>query len=214
MVFQKTLARKIGLSGIGVHSGKAVQLTLVPSDRGGIVFRRTDLAGAESPVGLERMESRNSTTLFAAGFKIQTVEHLMAALYAFGIDSLIVELDEDEVPILDGSALPIVQAIEQAGIRILESSCPRLLIRKSFALEDRGASIVVTPAAEDDLLTISYSIEYSHPGIGNQSLTWTLTPQAFSREIAPARTFGFLKDVDALRSKAWPWAHRSTTPSS
>jgi UDP-3-O-[3-hydroxymyristoyl] N-acetylglucosamine deacetylase len=204
MIEQKTIRKEIRLEGVGVHSGKSVHLVLKPSDGGEIMFRRTDLGNLESPIEPGRIESRNSTTLVGDKFRVQTVEHLVAALYAFGVNSLIIELDADEVPIMDGSALPFVRALEQAGEQGLSRKIPALKILKSFAVEEKGASIVVEPADKADKmegLRLSYTIEYPHPSIGRQSLSLTFRQEIFARDIAPARTFGFIRDVEMLHSQ-------------
>jgi len=201
MIEQKTIRKEIRLDGAGVHSGKSVHLVLKPSDSGEIMFRRTDLGNLESPLEPGRIESRNSTTLVGDKFRVQTVEHLMAALYAFGVNSLIIELDADEVPIMDGSALPFVRALEQAGTQGLSRKIPALKILRPFALEEKGASIVVEPVEAGDVLRLSYTIEYPHPSIGRQSLSLTFRQETFARDIAPARTFGFIRDVEMLHSQ-------------
>jgi len=201
MIHSKTLRLPVGMEGIGVHSGKPVRLRLLPSASGGIVFRRTDLGGAEMTLGPGRVESRNGTTLCGADFKIQTVEHLLAALWVFGIDTLVIELDAGEVPIMDGSAAPFARAMEAAGA--VDLPVPRVALRivRGFSLEDRGAMIAFAPPAPGGGLEIDYTIEYAHPAIGVRSLALPLRWEVFSREIAPARTFGFLKDVEGLRAQ-------------
>jgi UDP-3-O-[3-hydroxymyristoyl] N-acetylglucosamine deacetylase len=193
---QKTLARPVELVGLGVHSGRPVRLGLLPSPAGEIVFRRTDLGGAELDLRPDRVESRNSTTLVGERFKVQTVEHLLAALYAFGVGSLVIALDADEVPIMDGSALPFVQALEKAGFSQLPDRRPVLKVKKSMQREDGDAWVRLDPASDGDRLTLEYTIVYDHPGIGTQRRSVSLTPSAFAEGIAPARTFGFLRDVE------------------
>jgi UDP-3-O-[3-hydroxymyristoyl] N-acetylglucosamine deacetylase len=201
MAVQKTLSREFELPGVGVHSGKPVRLAVFPMGEGGLVFRRTDLDGLEIPLRGGRFEARNSTAIVAGKFRIATIEHLLAALFAFGVRDAVITLDADEVPILDGSALPFVRAIEQAGTRVLTSPAAGLRIVRPFAVEEDGASIVVEPPLAGDALDLSYSIEYVHAAIGTQTLSVTLDPESFAREIAPARTFGFLRDVEALRAR-------------
>ncbi len=193
---QKTLARPVELEGRGVHSGRPVRLGLLPSPSGEIVFRRVDLGGLELGLRPDRVESRNSTTLVGDRFKVQTVEHLLAALYAFGVDSLLVSLDADEVPIMDGSALPFVRALEKAGFADLPARRPVLKVRKTMQREENDAWIRLDPAPDGAGLTLEYTIVYGHPGIGTQRRSVFLTPALFVEGIAPARTFGFLKDVE------------------
>jgi UDP-3-O-[3-hydroxymyristoyl] N-acetylglucosamine deacetylase len=201
MAVQKTLSRGIELSGVGVHSGKPVHLAVLPAEEGGLVFRRTDLDGLETPLGGGRFEVRNSTALVGEKFRVGTIEHLLAALFAFGVRNALIALDADEVPILDGSALPFVRAIETAGTGVLTAPVAGLRIVKPFAVEEGGASIVVEPPRTGDDLELSYSIEYAHPAIGTQALSVKLDSGAFARDVAPARTFGFLRDVEALRGQ-------------
>jgi UDP-3-O-[3-hydroxymyristoyl] N-acetylglucosamine deacetylase len=195
-----TIGRRIELSGVGVHSGRAVRLSLVPSGSGGVVFRRIDLGGAEMRLLLESIESRNSTTLVGAAFRVQTVEHLLAALFAFGVGSLVVELDAGEVPIMDGSAAPFAEALAAAGTRPLVETVEPFVIRAPLSVREGGAEVVFEPPDPGDPgLDLSYTIIYDHPAIGIQTRSVRLTSGTFAREIAPARTFGFLKDADALR---------------
>jgi len=201
MVSRNTLSREFSLDGIGVHSGKPVRLTLVPSEAGAIVFRRSDLGGWETPLAAAGFEALNSTTVVGERFKVRTVEHLLAAMFANGVASAVIVLDADEVPIMDGSARPFVRALEEAGTRVLKSPGRGLRISRPFAVSDGGASIVAEPPCVDDVLDLSYAIEYAHPAIGRQSFSVRLTPGEFAREIAPARTFGFLGDVEELHRR-------------
>jgi len=190
-----TIRTPVEISGAGVHSGRPVRLRLEPSTSGEIVFRRSDLGGAELRLHPDRIESRNSTTLVGERFKVQTVEHLLAALYAFGIGSVVVVLDADEVPIMDGSARPFVQALERQGTAALETERPVLRISRTAIIEERDAWIRFDPH-DGDGLVLEYAIVYSHPAIGRQRLSLPWSSAVFAADIAPARTFGFLKDVE------------------
>lgn len=201
MLYSKTLAAPVSFEGIGVHSGRPVRLRLLPSRRPGIVFRRTDLGNAEMSLSAARAEARNCTVLQGEPFSVRTVEHLLAALWIPGIDSLVVELDGDEVPIMDGSAEPFARAIQTAGVEALPSSGGTLSVVKPFRLEDGEAEIVFSPAGSDGDLEATYTIVFPHPAIGEQTLRRPLRWDVFIREIAPARTFGFYKDVDQLRAR-------------
>jgi len=198
VVEQKTLKKKVSLEGIGVHSGKHVRLTLKPSSSGRIVFRRTDLAGRETGIDPRATEARNSTAVLADGFRIQTVEHLMASLFSFGVGSLDIELDAGEIPIMDGSALPFVRAIREVGTEGLGRMVPRARIIKPVEVRERDAVVRLEPGPE---FRISYSINFSHPAIGKQDLELAMTPEIFASEVAPARTFGFLRDAEELRKR-------------
>jgi len=201
MAAKKTVQKEISLSGVGIHSGKNVRLVLKPSDSGDIVFLRVDLGRLETRLDPRNLEARNSTTFLGEKFRVRTIEHLMATLFAFGINSLTIELDADEIPILDGSAQPFALAIKKAGLRRLALPVRPLKILMPLILEEDDASISAAPSPSGRGVELSYSIEYSHPAIRRQSLSLKLNPQSFSREIAPARTFGFMKDVEMLRSQ-------------
>lgn len=195
---KQTIAREVTLSGTGIHSGAPVSLRILPSTAGEIVFRRADLDGLEFRIEPDKMAARNSTNLIRDEHWILTIEHLMAALYAFDIDSLDIELDGEEIPILDGSARPFSRVLEGAGLTELDTPQETIRIREAFSLEEGDASIRVTPA---DSFEISYRIEFDHPAIGVQELSIEVNRESFASEIAPARTFGFLKDVPELRAR-------------
>jgi UDP-3-O-[3-hydroxymyristoyl] N-acetylglucosamine deacetylase len=198
MIEKRTIQKEIHISGIGVHSGKNVDLLLRPSTSGEIIFRRQDLGSLEISLDPKKIEAKSSSTLAAKDFKIQTVEHLLAVLHIFGIDSLIVELSGGEIPIMDGSAAPFVQVILKAGIKLLPLKKKSMKILKAITLEENDASISFHP---DSDFKISYFIEFPHPAIQKQELTLSLSLKNFVTEIAPARTFGFLKDVPHLWSQ-------------
>jgi UDP-3-O-[3-hydroxymyristoyl] N-acetylglucosamine deacetylase len=195
---QRTLKTPVGCEGIGLHSGRQVGLTLRPAALGtGIVFRRSD-AGAEIPALWEHtIESTLCTTVSnGEGITIGTVEHLLAALAGAEIDNAVVEIDGPEVPIMDGSAEPFVAAIDQAGIvtvaaprRFIEVLKPVRVVRDSSLGELR-------PYGRGFRLEIE--IDFDNPLIGHQALALDLDPAAFRREIARARTFGFMRDVAKL----------------
>jgi len=198
MIEKSTIQKEIHFSGVGIHSGKKVNLLLKPSSSGGIIFRRTDLDNLELALDPKRIETKNSTYLVSKECKIQTLEHLLAVLYMFGIDSLIIEINADEIPIMDGSASPFVQAILDAGIMSLPERKRSIKIVKPFSFDEMDAAFSFSP---DSDFRITYSIEYDHPVIQRQELSLSLNLKNFIKEVAPARTFGFLKDVPALRAQ-------------
>jgi len=198
MIEKSTIQKEIHLSGIGIHSGKKVDLLLRPSSSGRIIFRRTDLDNLELALDPKRIETKSSTYLVSEECKIQTLEHLLAVLYMFGIDSLIIEINGEEIPIMDGSASPFAQAILDAGVMSLPERKKSIKIIKPFSLEEKDAAFSFSP---DSDFKISYSIEYDHPAVQRQELSLSLNLENFIKEIAPARTFGFLKDVPALRAQ-------------
>jgi UDP-3-O-[3-hydroxymyristoyl] N-acetylglucosamine deacetylase len=198
MFNKQTLKREISFSGIGIHSGERVSLTLKPSQSGRILFRRLDLDGLEVEPDPRKIEALNCSCLVFESGRIQTLEHLMAALYMFGLDSLDIEIQGSEVPVLDGSADPLARAILEAGV--IPTRWKRRVVRllKAHTLEEQNARLSFSPAPD---LKVSYAIDFRHPLIGRQEISFDLTRGIFLQEIAPARTFGFLKDVAGLQKR-------------
>lgn len=199
---QKTIAASVTLTGIGVHSGLGASITLHPAEPGtGIVFLVTNDRGREIeiPATHERVRSTELCTQLgdADGITITTVEHLMAAIRSQAIDNLHIEMDGQEVPIMDGSASDFVAAIEQVGV--VPQGAPRKVIKvlKPVRVEQGSAFGELTPA---DTSTFSIAIDFADPTIGYQEVTFELTADGFRDEIARARTFGFMRDVEALWS--------------
>lgn len=196
---QRTIAEKISCTGIGLHTGKPVQLTLHPArvDHG-IVFVRTDLAHPIEIPALPQALSRThlATTIGCGDATVDTVEHLLAALYGLGVDNLRIEVDGPEIPGMDGSAAPFVYLLRSAGI-FLQGAPQRVLrIRRAIEIRDGDCSIRVEPARE---LRVSYAIDFEHPLIGRQKLrNWVIDEARFEQGIARARTFGFAEQVAAL----------------
>ena len=200
MRFRRTLSREVEIEGIGLHTGAAVRMRLVPArPESGIVFVRTDAGGLEIPATLDyAAPSFYATVLEREGVSVSTVEHLLAALYALGIDDARVELDGKEVPVLDGSSRPFVEAISRAGI--VASDVPRLyltIVRPiTVSMEEKEKRISVHPCGE---YRVTYAIEFPHPELGYQELTASLwRPEEFAEKLAPARTFTFEREVEAL----------------
>ena len=196
---QRTIAEKISCTGIGLHTGKPVQLTLQPARAdSGIVFVRTDLAHPieipATPAALSR--THLATTLGCGDATIDTVEHLLAAFYGLGVDNVRVELDGPEVPGMDGSAAPFVFLLRAAGLYEQSARRPVVRIRRPIEIRDGERSIRIEPARE---LRISYAIDFEHPLIGRQMLRDLVLDEArFEHELARARTFGFAEQVAAL----------------
>jgi UDP-3-O-[3-hydroxymyristoyl] N-acetylglucosamine deacetylase len=197
---QKTIKNSSSCEGIGIHTGEKVTLTINPAPANhGIVFIRTDLASHfRIPAIWENIKSAlNASTLGVNGTRISTVEHLLAALAAQGIDNACVEIDGPEVPILDGSAGPWVEMIKRAGIEELTTPQSWVVIKKPVQVRTNGSFAEIRPA---DAPSISCSISYDHPSLKYQERTARLSCAEFESEIANARTYGFLKDVDRLRA--------------
>jgi UDP-3-O-[3-hydroxymyristoyl] N-acetylglucosamine deacetylase len=196
---QQTLATAVGCRGVGLHSGRQVEMTLSPARPGtGIVFRRRD-AGTEIRATWENaIESPLCTVLSnERGDRIGTVEHLMAALAGTEIDNVIVELDGPEVPIMDGSAAPFVFLIEDAGIVAQDAVRQAIEVLKPVILLENGATAALFPARG---FLLSFEIDFDNPLIRRQEIHLTFTPGIFSKELSRARTFGLLDDVDRLRA--------------
>ena len=204
---QKTLREIATLSGIGVHSGLPATLMLHPADAGsGIVFFRTGLEGGrEREV---RAEVANVTaTEFAtvlgdsSGPLVSTAEHVLAALRGLGVDNAVVEIDGPEVPIMDGSAAAVVDAIDQAGIKVLDQPCQYLRVLKPVRVVKDRAVGEIRPYARG--FRVEAEIEFDHPLIGKQAFGFECRPESFRREVARARTFGFMRDVAKLWSAGY-----------
>ena len=194
---EQTIAGSILLSGIGLHSGAPVQLRLLPAPAGtGIVFRRMDLDNFEIPAtGRNVAKVSYATSLMRQGVLISTTEHLLSACIGMGIDNVLIELDNLELPILDGSALPYVQAFQRVGIKVQRRRREYIRIQRKIEVRDGDKFIGVYPG---DGYAITYEIDFRAP-IGRQEYTIDLAGDAYGAEIAPARTFGFREDERMLR---------------
>ena len=201
VVRQKTLKNSINCSGIGLHSGVKVSMTLHPAEaNSGIVFRRTDADGGSEIQALWKnaVETPLCTSLVdSRGNQVATIEHLMAALCGSGIDNAVIELNGPEVPVMDGSAAPFVFLIECAGV--VEQNSPRRAIRilsETAVIEpNRGATL--SPGAG---FTVGFEIDFGDTVIGHQEWFTEVTEGAFKRDVGRARTFGFMHEIDKLRS--------------
>jgi len=194
---QHTLASEVLLSGIGLHTGATVNLRLCPAPaHTGIVFKRNDLDGFTIEAQSRHVARVSyATSLMKKGVLISTTEHLLSALAGLGVDNAIVEIDNIELPIVDGSALPFVKLIRQAGLRSQRARRTYAKIIKPLELSEGAKKIAVYPA---DTFTVSYSIAFPHPVIGAESLEFTPSAGRYEAEVAPARTFGFLVEVEML----------------
>lgn len=202
MTRQRTIKNAVTVSGTGLQTGKAVSMTLKPSPAGsGINFIRTDLANRpllnvgslDLNGGLFNFARR--TTLGTGPLQIQTTEHLLAALSGLSIDNIVVELDNEELPGLDGSAKDFVGLIKSAGYLEQDKAKSVLDIKETVRCERDGASLEIVPA---DSFKISYTLDYPDPVLGKQSLDITVTEDTFTSQIAPARTFCLQKEAKAL----------------
>jgi UDP-3-O-[3-hydroxymyristoyl] N-acetylglucosamine deacetylase len=197
---QRTIRRSISCFGIGLHSVKKVTLSLRPAPAGsGIRFRRADLGGLEVPATVQHVGGINyATGLTRDAVHIDTVEHLLSALVSLGIDNVVVELNSPEVPIMDGSAAPFVYLIHEAGVKTQSASRKYLKVRRPITMTRGDKRIALYPS---DHFKVTYSIAFDHPMLRHQSRTIRMSEEAFVDDIAPARTFTFLKEVEMLRQQ-------------
>jgi UDP-3-O-[3-hydroxymyristoyl] N-acetylglucosamine deacetylase len=197
---QRTLRRSISCAGIGLHSGNKVTLSLKPAPADfGIRFRRSDLGGVEIPATVRHLAGiQYATGLARDAGTVETVEHLLAALVSLGIDNVIVELNHPEVPIMDGSAAPFIYLINEAGVKRLPAPRRYLKVVHPISLSRGDKRIALYPS---DHFKVTYSIAFDHPLLRHQSRTIRINEESFVEDIAPARTFGFLKEVEMLRQQ-------------
>ena len=200
MICQTTIARPTAISGIGLHTGQRINMTLRPAEAGtGIIFHRSidghtvDIAATSANV----VDTRMATVLGKGDATVSTVEHLLAALAAYGVDNLHIDIDGPEVPIMDGSAAPFASIIEEAGQRRLAKSRKFLAIRRPVTVIDGEKRVSIIPSR---FFRITFDIAFQHPCIALQQRSVKVSAESFRRDLAPARTFGFLKDVEMLKA--------------
>lgn len=197
---QTTITKRIQCTGVGLHSGKKVKLTLRPAaEDTGIVFHvhtpqgKRDITPAPDAV----IATGLATTLGRDGVAVSTVEHLLAALRGLCIDNIHIDVEGGEIPIMDGSAAPFVLLLSEAGIHTQSKPRTVLRIKKTASFEHNGKSIKAEPY---DGFYVDYTIDFPHPSIGRQHMTLDVTPKTFAK-VAKARTFGFLRDVEMLKER-------------
>jgi UDP-3-O-[3-hydroxymyristoyl] N-acetylglucosamine deacetylase len=197
---QRTLRRPLSCAGIGLHSGHKVTLSLKPAAAdAGIRFRRSDLGGLEVPATVQHVGGLNHATgLTRDAVRVDTVEHLLAAFISLGVDNVVVELNSPEVPIMDGSAAPFIYLIHEAGVKQLGAPRRYMKVLRPISVSHGDKRIALYPS---DHFKVTYSIAFDHPMLRHQSRTIRLTEESFIEEIAPARTFGFLKEVEMMRQQ-------------
>ncbi len=201
MLNQRTITRKFSVTGIGIHSGKKVTLTLHPAEADfGIQFKRADIPNA--PVLKANAETvgatENNTTIGSGANAIHTVEHLLSAFYGFGIDNVYCEIDGPEVPIMDGSGASFVFLLKENGITSLNKSKKFLIVLEKVRVEVDDKWAEIEPCTK---LIIDSTIVFAHPTIKSQNKVFEFSCENYINEIGRARTFGLLKDVDALKRK-------------
>jgi UDP-3-O-[3-hydroxymyristoyl] N-acetylglucosamine deacetylase len=196
---QYTIKKKVSFAGVGLHSGKRVKLSVKPAPiDSGIRFVRSDLDRKVTiPAYMNRVVNTFlATTISEDNVRISTTEHLMAALHGLGIDNAIIELNNNEVPIMDGSAAPFVRMLHKVDRKEQKAARKVLKITREISWQQNGSEIRILPY---DGLKITCGIDFDHPLINNQSYTINISPDSFIKEIASARTFGFLEEVEKLR---------------
>lgn len=198
MRFETTLQRPVEARGVGLHSGVPVKVRILPAPPStGLVFLRTDLDNFPIPASYRNVARVSyATSLMRQGVLISTTEHLLSSLYSMGIDNAFLEIDNLEVPILDGSGLPFVKLIEAAGIRRYRRKRRYLRVTRAVSVEGNGKRISILPS---DRFLLTCDVFFDHPEVGRQSLEMEVTPERYASEIAAARTFGFNWELDQMR---------------
>jgi UDP-3-O-[3-hydroxymyristoyl] N-acetylglucosamine deacetylase len=195
---QRTIKSEVSFEGIGLHTGRHARVTLKPAARDeGIIFVRTDKNTVIKADVSSVIDTAFATTIGSNGVRIRTIEHMMAALAGLGIDNVYVEVDGPEIPILDGSSTELISVILSAGIAKQGKKRPYLMIKRPVVLDDGHSKIAALPY---NGRRITYSIYFNHYGFGEQTLSLDIDEETFASDIAPARTFGFLKDIEYLRT--------------
>lgn len=199
MRFETTILRPVEAQGVGLHSGVPVKIRILPAPAGvGIVFRRVDLDNFEIPASWKYVARVSyATSLMRQGVLISTTEHLLSVFLSMGIDNAFVEIDNLEVPILDGSGLPFVRLLRAAGLKLYRRRRKFLAIRRPVSVEGNGKRLTIHPA---DQFMVSCDVFFAHPKVGRQTMELELSPERYASEIAPARTFGFEQELDAMRN--------------
>ncbi len=198
MRFETTVQRPVETRGVGLHSGVPVSVRILPAPPStGIVFLRSDLDNTPVPASWRHVARVSyATSLMCRSVLISTTEHMLSVFYSMGLDNAYVQIDNLEVPILDGSGQPWVELLQEAGIRQYRRRRRYMRIRRPVTVENGDKRISILPA---DQFLLTCDVFFDHPLIGRQCMEMEVTPERYAREIAPARTFGFEHDLDAMR---------------
>jgi UDP-3-O-[3-hydroxymyristoyl] N-acetylglucosamine deacetylase len=199
MPYQLTIQRPVEIDGVGLHTAVRSHVRLVPAPADtGIVFRRVDLDGFQIEAHVRNVARVSyATSLMKQGVLLSTVEHILAALYSCGVDNVYVELDALELPILDGSSQPYIDLLAQAGTRTLRRRRRYIRVTKPLEFSDGDRRIGIYPCEE---FRVHCFVDYDHPAVGPQEVEMVVDRESFSHELAPARTFGFMKDFAGLQA--------------
>ena len=199
---QRTIQRKVETQGVGLHSGRLVSLRLLPAPaNSGIVFVRTDLENREVPARAEWVAQQElAMSLSRDGAQLLTVEHLLAALYATGVDNVRIEINGPEVPVFDGSSRMFLHLIDEAGVKNLAAFQSTLVVRRTVCVGSPNDPrfILIEPS---DAFEVDYTIDFKHALVGRQRVALDINEETFRNELSSARTFCFLKDVEAMRAR-------------
>lgn len=196
---QKTLSQKVSVSGTGMHSGKKTNLTINPApENHGIKFRRRDLPGTQDIQAIFKLvvDTSLATVLGTNGAIVSTIEHLMASFAGLGIDNALVEVDDYEIPIMDGSAWVFTKLIEEAGIKELKAPQHFIIVKKKVEVIEEDKSVIIYPESS---FKITCRIDFNNTLIGKQEVIFDRMKNNFGKEISKARTFGFVKDLELLK---------------
>ncbi len=198
---RRTIKRPAALSGVALHSGAACRVSFLPAESGrGIVFVRTDEPSRPEIPALAANVSATlrGTTLSSSGASVQVVEHVLSALSGLGVSDVAVEMDSSEPPAMDGSALPFLRALKDAGLIDLKDENSAFALKREMILQDGGSAIRACPS---DRFTVGFMIDFPGTPIGTQEICLEVNGAAYERDIAPARTFGFMDEIEELKGK-------------
>ena len=195
---QTTIAKKVHNVGIGLHKGEPIRLTLEPLEAGsGTVFYRSDLGISFKAEPKNVINTQMATVVGSEKGYISTIEHLMSAINAYGIDNIRIIVDANEIPVMDGSSASFCMLLDEAGVRELDANKKALIIKRAVEIREGDKLVRLSPSKSPKF---DYTIKFSHPLIGTQHHVFEFSKKSYLKEISRARTFGFLKDVQALRS--------------
>jgi len=197
-MFERTIAKRVEVTGIGLHSGEAIKMVLEPLGSGsGIIFYHAK-SGTEIKLAPSNItETKLATTLGKRPNAISTIEHFLSAVYAYGIDNLKVTIFGDEMPVMDGSAMPFCMLLDEAGMQELQKAKEIMLITKEVKVQEDGKEAALKPSKQ---AKFNFLIDFAHPIIGKEEFSFLFSKQNFIEQIARARTFGFVRDIQYLQS--------------
>lgn len=196
---QKSIKKAVSGVGIGLHKGQPIRLTLEPLEANeGIVFYRSDLGISIKTDPSNVVDTQMATVIGKDRAVVSTIEHLLSAVYAYGIDNLRISLDSSEVPVMDGSSASFCMLLDEAGIKELDENKKVMIIKKPVEVQDGDKFVRITPSSKP---TFRFTIKFDHVAIGRQEYKFEFSKRGYIEEISRARTFGFLRDVQYLRSK-------------